>query len=60
MNNIDFIDIIRRLFEGITTLADSPPVLCWTGVGLIIFGAVLVFLGKRGILEPLLMIPMEY
>ncbi|MBQ8445497.1 MAG: sodium ion-translocating decarboxylase subunit beta [Opitutales bacterium] len=58
MNNIDFIDIIRRLFEGITTLADSPPVLCWTGVGLIILGAVLVFLGKRGILEPLLMIPM--
>ena len=58
MNNIDFIDVIRRLFEGITTLADSPPVLCWTGVGLIILGAVLVFLGKRGILEPLLMIPM--
>lgn len=58
MNNIDFIDVIRRLFEGITTLADSPPVLCWTGVGLILLGAVLVFLGKRGILEPLLMIPM--
>lgn len=58
MNNIDFIDIVRRLFEGITTLADSPSVQCWTGVGLIILGALLVFLGKRGILEPLLMIPM--
>lgn len=58
MNNIDIIDIIRRLFEGITTLADSPSVLCWTGIGLIILGAVLVFLGKKGVLEPLLMIPM--
>ena len=58
MNNIDFIDIVRRLFEGITTLADSPSVQCWTGVGLIILGALLVFLGKRGVLEPLLMIPM--
>lgn len=58
MNNIDITDILRRLFEGITTLADSPPVLCWTGVGLIFLGAALVFLGKKGILEPLLMIPM--
>lgn len=58
MNNIDIINIVRRLFEGITTLVDSPPVLCWTGIGLIILGGVLVFLGKRGILEPLLMIPM--
>lgn len=58
MNNIDITDIIRRLFEGVTTLADSPPVLCWTGIGLIVLGAVLVFLGKKGVLEPLLMIPM--
>ncbi len=58
MNNIDIIDIVRRLFEGITTLVDSPSVLCWTGIGLIILGGVLVFLGKRGVLEPLLMIPM--
>lgn len=58
MTNIDITDIIRRLFEGITTLVDSPPILCWTGVGLIILGGVLVFLGKRGVLEPLLMIPM--
>ncbi len=58
MNNIDIINIVRRLFEGITTLVDSPPVLCWTGIGLILLGGVLVFLGKRGILEPLLMIPM--
>lgn len=58
MDNIDIIDIIRRLFEGITTLADSPSVLCWTGIGLIFLGAVLVFLGKKGVLEPLLMIPM--
>lgn len=58
MNNIDITDIVRRLFEGITTLVDSPPVLCWTGIGLIILGGVLVFLGKKGVLEPLLMIPM--
>ncbi len=58
MNNIDITDIVRRLFEGITTLVDSPSVLCWTGIGLIILGGVLVFLGKRGVLEPLLMIPM--
>lgn len=58
MDNIDIVNIIRRLFEGITTLVDSPPILCWTGIGLIILGGVLVFLGKRGVLEPLLMIPM--
>lgn len=58
MENIDIIDIVRRLFEGVTTLADSPPVLCWTGIGLILLGAILVFLGKKGVLEPLLMIPM--
>ncbi|MGN0860610.1 MAG: sodium ion-translocating decarboxylase subunit beta [Candidatus Spyradosoma sp.] len=58
MNNIDITDIVRRLFEGITTLVDSPSVLCWTGIGLIILGGVLVFLGKKGVLEPLLMIPM--
>lgn len=53
-NSID----LGQLFQGIYTLLMSEPVIAFTRVGLIILGVLLVYLGKKGILEPLLMIPM--
>ncbi|MCD8298555.1 MAG: sodium ion-translocating decarboxylase subunit beta [Opitutae bacterium] len=55
---IDIVDIVRQLFQGITTLVDSDSTIFWGRIVLIVLGAALVFLGKKGILEPLLMIPM--
>ncbi|MCR5183610.1 MAG: sodium ion-translocating decarboxylase subunit beta [Opitutales bacterium] len=55
---IDFVDIVRQLFQGITTLVDSDPTIFWGRICLIFLGALLAFLGKKGVLEPLLMIPM--
>ncbi len=55
---IDFVDIFRLLFQGITTLVDSDSTIFWGRIVLIILGGALVFLGKKGVLEPLLMIPM--
>ncbi|MDR2675830.1 MAG: sodium ion-translocating decarboxylase subunit beta [Opitutaceae bacterium] len=52
---------IFDIFQGITTLCDSfanNPAVAWTRIGLIFLGMLLVYLGKKGALEPLLMIPM--
>lgn len=49
---------ISQLFQGIYTLVTSEPLIAWTRVGLILLGILLVYLGKKGVLEPLLMIPM--
>lgn len=49
---------ILDLFQGISTLLNSGPVLLFTRIGLILLGMLLVYLGKKGVLEPLLMIPM--
>jgi oxaloacetate decarboxylase beta subunit len=49
---------ILDLFQGITTLIASQPAVLATRLGLMVLGMVLVYLGKKGILEPLLMIPM--
>ncbi len=52
---------IFEIFQGITTLCDSfanNPAIAWTRIGLILLGMLLVYLGKKGTLEPLLMIPM--
>lgn len=46
------------LFQGITTLLASPPTILFGRLGLIVLGAVLLYYGKKGVLEPLLMIPM--
>lgn len=51
-------DIFYKLFQGFSTLLLSDPVISFTRIGLIILGVLLVYLGKKGILEPLLMIPM--
>jgi oxaloacetate decarboxylase beta subunit len=54
MESIDFF----KLFQGFGTIANSEPMLAIVRILLILLGALLVYLGKKGILEPLLMIPM--
>ena len=54
MNGHDFLS----LFQGIQTLVEAPPLLMVSRIGFMILGMVLVYLGKKGILEPLLMVPM--
>lgn len=49
---------IIELFQGISTIFLSTPVIGFTRVGLILLGILLVYLGSKGILEPLLMVPM--
>lgn len=51
-------EIFYKLFQGFSTLALSDPVISVTRVGLIFLGLLLVYLGRKGVLEPLLMIPM--
>lgn len=48
------------LFQGIGTLFYQEPAISITRVALIIFGIVLVYLGKKGTLEPLVMVPMGF
>jgi len=52
------ITILQKLFQGISTLLLSDNVILFSRIGLIILGILLVNLGRKGILEPLLMIPM--
>jgi len=54
MENID----ISMLFQGIGTLMQSNIAVVCTRIGLILLGGLLVYLGRKGILEPLIMIPM--
>ncbi len=49
-----------ELFQGIHTLAQSDLWIIVARLGLIILGAVLIYLGRKGVLEPLLMIPMGF
>lgn len=49
---------IFDLFQGISTLFNSEPALFFARIGLMALGILLIYLGKKGILEPLLMIPM--
>ena len=54
MEGIHLLDI----FQGIATLAASEPKIFWGRIGLIFLGFALIYLGKKGVLEALLMIPM--
>ncbi len=54
MESIHLID----LFQGIATLAAAEPKIAFGRIGLMLLGFLLVYLGKTGVLEPLLMIPM--
>jgi carboxybiotin decarboxylase len=49
---------ILNLFQGVATLVASPTNILIGRIGLMLLGMLLVYLGKKEILEPLLMIPM--
>jgi oxaloacetate decarboxylase beta subunit len=52
--DIDFLNI----FQGLATLADSEPKIMIGRIFLMCLGVLLIYLGKKGVLEALLMIPM--
>ncbi|NOU18425.1 MAG: sodium ion-translocating decarboxylase subunit beta [Bacteroidales bacterium] len=54
MGNLD----LSQLFQGISTLLTSEPIIIFSRIFLMLLGMLLVYLGKKGVLEPLLMIPM--
>jgi oxaloacetate decarboxylase beta subunit len=54
MENLDFLQV----FQGLATLAESEPKIFYGRIGLIFLGVLLIYLGKKGVLEALLMIPM--
>ena len=54
MPEIDFL----QLFQGLATLAASEPKILFGRIFLILLGVLLIYLGKKGVLEALLMIPM--
>jgi oxaloacetate decarboxylase beta subunit len=54
VENIEFL----RLFQGIATLLDSEPTILFGRIGLIFLGILLIYLGMKGVLEALLMVPM--
>jgi oxaloacetate decarboxylase beta subunit len=51
-------NFLYQIFQGIGTLAASPATIIFARIGLMLLGMLLVYLGKKEILEPLLMIPM--
>ncbi len=56
-----YMDSIWGIFQGFQTLAldfSNSPTMAIARIGLTILGLLLIYLGKKGILEPLLMIPM--
>ena len=54
MEGIDFVN----LFQGIATLLRSEPTILIGRICLIALGILLIYLGRKGVLEALLMIPM--
>lgn len=54
MDGINYLD----LFQGIATLAASEPKILFGRIFLMLLGFLLIYLGARNVLEPLLMIPM--
>ncbi|HNY22515.1 MAG TPA: sodium ion-translocating decarboxylase subunit beta [Treponemataceae bacterium] len=52
------LDSILGIFQGIQTLFAVDPTMAFARIGLIFLGILLVYLGKKEVLEPLLMIPM--
>ncbi len=49
-----------QLFQGIGTMFVQDPIIVAARIGLILLGMLLVYLGKKNILEPLVMIPMGF
>lgn len=56
MSNINWLDI----FQGISTLFSGDPTLSVARIALILLGILMVYLGAKGTLEPLIMIPMGF
>lgn len=52
------LDSILSIFQGVGTMMAAEPSMVFARIGLIVLGILLVYLGKKEILEPLLMIPM--
>lgn len=51
---------ILNLFQGVATLVQSTPIVAGARIALMLLGMLLIYLGKKEILEPLLMIPMGF
>lgn len=51
---------VLNLFQGVGTLFTQPPNIAIARVVLILLGIFMVYLGKKEILEPLIMIPMGF
>lgn len=49
---------VLSLFQGLQTLVEAPPLITAARIGFMFLGMFLVYLGKKGVLEPLLMVPM--
>ena len=54
MENIDF----ATLFQGIGTMMEGGWLLASARVFLVLLGLLLIYLGWKGVLEPMVMIPM--
>lgn len=54
MENIDFLS----LFQGVSTMMSGGWIIAATRIALILLGFLLVYLGWKGVLEPMVMIPM--
>ena len=54
MDGIHLLDV----FQGLATLVAAEPRIFWGRIGLILLGFLLIYLGHKGVLEALLMIPM--
>ena len=51
---------IAMLFQGIATLFEVDTVTSVTRIGLVVLGVVLIILGSKNVLEPLIMVPMGF
>lgn len=47
---------LGNIFQGISTLLQADSAIMYARIGLILLGILLVYLGRRGVLEPLVMI----
>lgn len=54
MSDLSYLSI----FQGVATLVDSEPLIFWGRILLMLLGFLLIWLGHKGVLEALLMIPM--
>jgi len=51
---------VLSIFQGFATLFSSDPIISVARLLLMVFGMVLVYLGAKGVLEPLVMLPMGF